>query len=308
MVERRLSVLIPVLNGAKFLPDLFAALARQSVQPQEIIVADSGSTDGSAEICKSHGARVIPVCREEFDHGTTRNLLAAAASGDILLYFTQDALLAADDSLAHLVDALIADESIACAYGRQLPAQNASLQAASLRSFNYPEQSQVRQYRDHLHYGLKTIFISNSYAAYKKDIFSAAGGFQDGLIFGEDTCFVGKLLASGYKVAYCAKATVYHSHNYRLPEEFRRSFDIGVLHASEKWLLETYGGAAGIGGKFVCFALHNILQSGKYLLLYDWLLRNALKFLGYKMGRMYTYLPEKICVYCSMHRFWWKQR
>ncbi len=309
LAEKRVSVLVPVLNGAAILPGFFAALARQSLQPQEIIVADSQSTDDSAAICIAHGARVISIAKEEFDHGSTRNLLAEAATGDIYVYFTQDALLAGDDSLANLVAALLADENIACAYGRQLPAKDATLQAAALRRFNYPEKSEVRQYKDHLHYGLKTIFISNSYAAYKKDIFWQAGGFPQKLIFGEDTCFLGKLLISateGYTVAYCAEASVYHSHNYSFFEEFRRSFDIGVLHSSEKWLLEIYGGATGIGGKFVRFALDTIWQSGKYLLLVDCLVRSMVKLLGYKVGRVYKYLPHKMRIFCSMHRLWWQ--
>ncbi len=299
---------MPVLNGARFLPDFFAALARQSLQPQEIIVADSSSTDGSVEICTAHGAQVIAISRDEFDHGGTRNLLAEEATGDILIYFTQDALPAGKDCLERLLEAVMAERDIACAYGRQLPAEDATLQAALLRSFNYPAKSEVRQYPDHLRYGLKTVFISNSCAAYKRDIFLDAGGFQSGLIFGEDTCFVGKILASGYRVAYCAEAEVYHSHNYRLMEEFRRAFDIGVLHSTEKWLLETYGGAATVGGNFVRFGLQHILRSGRYLLLVDWFIRNGIKFLGYRLGRGYRWLPGSVCVCCSMHPLWWKRQ
>ncbi len=308
MAKQHISVLVPVLNGARFLPAFFEALARQSVQPQEILVADSRSTDNSVEICRAHGARILSIDREEFDHGATRNLLAKEAAGDILVYFTQDALPAGEECLERLIAAIIAEEDIACAYGRQLPAEDATPQAALLRRFNYPQQSEIRQYTDHLHYGLKTVFISNSCAAYKKDIFIATGGFESGLIFGEDTCFLGKLLAVGYRVAYCAEATVYHSHNYCLAEEFRRSFDIGVLHGSEKWLIETYGGATGIGGNFVRFALRHILRARKYYLLVDWFIRNGVKFLGYRMGRAYRWLPGPVCAYCSMHPLWWKGR
>ncbi len=91
-------------------------------------------------------------------------------------------------------------------------------------------------------------------------------------------------------------------------EEFRRSFDIGVLHSTEKWLLETYGGAVTVGGNFVRFGLQHILRSGKYLPLVDWFIRNGIKFLGYRLGRVYRWLPGSVCVCCSMHPLWWKRQ
>lgn len=304
-MAQRLSVLVPVCNGARFLPHFFAALGRQSLQPEEILVADSESTDGSAQICKQYGARVLPVKRAAFDHGGTRSMLAAEAAGDILVYFTQDALLAKEDSLQRLVDALTRSENIACAYGRQLPAADALLSAALLRTFNYPATSEIRQYADRSRLGLKTAFISNSYAAYKKEILCTVGAFQNGLIFGEDTCTLGKLLAAGYRVAYCAEAAVFHSHNYRMIEEFRRSFDIGVLHSSEKWLLDTYGQATSVGGNYVLFSLRYILKNRRYLQLCDWFCRNGVKCIGYQLGRKYAGLPKTVAAHCSMHRHWW---
>ena len=53
------SVVIPNWNGLRFLEPLFADLQRQTAAPAEIIVADNGSTDGSPEWCREHGARVI---------------------------------------------------------------------------------------------------------------------------------------------------------------------------------------------------------------------------------------------------------
>lgn len=306
MNKIELSILLPVYNGEEFLPRFFTALSQQSLQPDEVLVSDSESTDSSVRICREYGARVLPVKRTEFDHGGTRTMLASEAQGDILIYFTQDALLAGNNSLQKLVDALLQSDKIACAYGRQLPAADASLQATLLRKFNYPEQSEVRRYEDCMRYGLKTAFISNSYAAYKKKILMAAGAFQDGLIFGEDTCTLGRLLLAGYQVAYCAEATVYHSHNYRLLEEFRRAFDIGVLHRSEQWLLDTYGQATTIGGNYVRSSLHNILKKRRYFELFDWLIRNGVKFTGYKLGRRYSLLPDKLSARCSMHSHWWQ--
>lgn len=302
-----ISVIVPTLNGEDTLEEFFAALKMQDIQPDEIIVGDSQSEDNTVAISRKMGASVVPIKRSFFDHGGTRTFLAQKACGDIVVFFTQDAILATQNSLMKIIDSLIKNDDIACAYGRQLPNKGATLLSAHLRKFNYPDLSVVRSFEDRKKYGLKTIFISNSFAAYKKEILAENGYFKNGLIFGEDTCTLGRLLQAGYRVAYVAEAGVYHSHNYRIVEDFKRSFDIGVLHSSEKWLLETYGDAIGVGGEYVRSALAEIVNEKKYWIIPDWLVRNGCKYIGYKLGRAYLKIPGKLRPGLSLHRFWWQK-
>ena len=301
-----ISVVIPTLNGERTLEHFFAALKRQHLQPIEILVADSSSTDRTVEICRSFGAEIFVIPRMEFDHGGTRTRMAEQAKGEIVVFFTQDAILATRDALGLLVAPLQKNE-VACSYGRQLPNKDATPVAAHLRLFNYPPQSSLRTYEDRGQYGLKTIFISNSFAAYRKEPLAAAGYFKNGLIFGEDTCTLGRILAAGYGVAYVGEAAVYHSHNYSLGEELRRSFDIGVLHSREKWLLDTYGNAEGVGVHYVRSALDTLLREKHVLLVPDCLLRSVMKLIGYKLGRAYTKIPATWLPTLSMNRLWWQR-
>ena len=305
LTDKRITIIIPVLNGAATLGELFATLKRQTVQPDEILVGDSSSTDESVRICQDCGARVLTYARDVFDHGGTRTELVDEASGDIVVFFTQDAIPATRDALENLLSALLDNEKISCAYGRQLPQKNATPIASHLRIFNYPAVSSVKSFKDKEIFGLKTVFISNSFAAYKKDLLQKVGSFKNGLIFGEDTCTLGKLLMDGYTVAYAANAAVYHSHNYSLPEEFRRSFDIGVLHSSEQWLIDTYGSAEGVGAKYVRSVFTMLYKERKFFQMIDCLLRSALKMAGYKLGRSFTKIPATIRPYLSMHKLWW---
>lgn len=302
----QISVVIPTLNGERTLESFFTALRAQDLQPAEILVADSSSTDRTVAICRSFGAEVVTIPRAEFDHGGTRTMLAKRAKNEVVVFFTQDAILAGRQALARLV-APLGQDGVACSYGRQLPNSDATPVAAHLRLFNYPPHSLRRSYGDRLRYGLQTIFISNSFAAYRKEPLAAAGYFKNGLIFGEDTCTLGRILAAGHTVAYVGEAAVYHSHNYGLGEELRRSFDIGVLHSREKWLLDTYGKAEGVGARYVRSALATLVRENHALLIPDCLLRSAVKLLGYKLGRAHTQIPASWLPILSMNRLWWQR-
>jgi len=83
----RLSVLIPALDAARTLPGTFAALADGVL---EVVVADGGSADGTAELAASLGARVIPAPR---GRGVQLAAAAAAARGDWLLLLHADTRL-----------------------------------------------------------------------------------------------------------------------------------------------------------------------------------------------------------------------
>lgn len=305
MTSLRISVIIPTLNGAEVLSQLLAEIDRQRVPVSEILVVDSSSDDGSAQRARQLGAKVITIARADFDHGATRSMAAREAKGEYILFFTQDALPTGPDLIGDLLGPLLKDPTIALSYGRQLPKPGASLAATALRAFNYPERSTVHGFSERARLGLKTVFVSNSCAAYRSSALKEVDYFPKDLIFGEDTCTAGRLLQKGYKIAYVAEAAVWHSHNYSLAEELRRSFDIGVLHSSEPWLLTTYGRAEGEGLRYIRSELAMIMEQGKIGLLPLFFFRNLTKFIGYKLGSKYDALPQWLVPRLSMNRRWW---
>lgn len=300
-----LSLILPTWNGAVSLRELLDSLSRQSVSFHELLIVDSSSEDDTVAVAKEFSAEVLIIPQDEFDHGGTRTMMARKARGDIIIFLTQDIVPASTDALEKLIRPLLSDETIAATYGRQLPAPDATLLAAHLRSFNYPPQTVVRSFADRERFGLQTVFMSNSFAAYRRNALAEVDYFKTGLIFGEDTCAVGRLLLQGYKVAYVAEAMVFHSHNYTCLQEFRRSFDIGVLHVTENWLLDTYGRAEGRGWQYVQSGLSYFVQMKKRVLVPDFLWRMMLKLLGYKFGRHFRSLPLWLVPVLSMHRSWW---
>jgi rhamnosyltransferase len=130
------------------------------------------------------------------------------------------------------------------------------------------------------------------------------GGFPRNVIFGEDTIVAARLLLAGHKVAYVAEACAYHSHLYTKMQELKRYFDIGVLHSRERWLLEEFGHPTGEGKRFVTSELRYLSQRDVWQIP-SALMRDGIKFVGYRLGRMEARLPREMKRRLSMHpRFW----
>ncbi len=310
--QQTLSVIIPILNGASWLEELLTALVTQTCMPDEILLIDSGSSDESLSIIEQYKKKysfihLYEIQQQDFDHGGTRTMAARKTNKDILLFMTQDAIPANNTTFDRLLHSFTKDEKIAAAYGRQLPAKNASFFGEHLRLFNYPQKSQIRSQQDWGHYGFKTVFISNSFAAWRRDILEKQGYFPEQLLFGEDTVVLSQLLVKGYSVAYVSGAAVYHSHNYSIIQDFKRYFDIGVLHETQAEHLLRHGGPAGAGKKYVQSELASITEKKKYYLLPESFLRNLCKFVAYKVGRKFKMLPSGWSARFSMNPSWWRK-
>lgn len=300
-----ISIIILTYNASKYLSDLLAILGSQTVKDYELLVVDSSSTDSTVDIAKSYNANIIIIQRSEFDHGATRTLAAEKAKGNIIVYLTQDALLYDEYAIENIIKPFSEDSQIAAVFGRQLPYPNASVFAQHLRLFNYSDTSYVHILSDREKYGIKTAFFSDSFSAYRKAALEEIGYFRNGLIFGEDTCAAADMLLKGQKIAYAADAKVFHSHNYTIGQDFRRYFDMGIFHKNQNWLVVEFGKPQGEAVKYIKSQMNFLWKQKKLDLFPEFIFRNAMKFLGYKLGKQYVHLPGSISKRFSMNRYWW---
>jgi glycosyltransferase involved in cell wall biosynthesis len=134
-----LSVVIPCLNGADVLPDQLDALARQEWDGSwEVVVADNGSTDGTAEVALAHADRLprIRVVDASVRRGaaTALNVGIAAAEADAMVFLDADDL-AAPGYLAAMAAALEEHDFVAASYDSE------SLnEAAMIKARGYPQR------------------------------------------------------------------------------------------------------------------------------------------------------------------------
>lgn len=304
LAHEGVAVIIPTFNAARYWPALSEGIRTQSLRPARTMIIDSSSADGTGEMARRDGFEVVEISPSEFNHGGTRQMGADYASdANILIYLTQDAVPHDADAFANLVRAF-ADPEIGAAYGRQLPRPNASPIEAHARLFSYADTSKVRSWESRKSMGFKSIFFSNSFGAYRREALMSVGGFSPDVIFGEDTLVVARMHRAGWKTAYVADAMVRHSHAYTVADEFRRYFDIGVLHARESWLTEQFGSASGEGRRFVVSELSYLLKRGPHHVP-SALARTLAKYAGYKIGRRESRIAPGLKYHLGLNRQYW---
>lgn len=301
-----ISIIVPTYNAGSLWIKWIEAYQQQSLKANQVVIIDSCSQDNTAELAIQAGFTVYQVPQADFNHGKTRNLAVELIEKecDFLIFLTQDSLLSEINSLRDLLKPF-ADKNVAAVCGRQLPHLNANPLAVHARLFNYPNQTIVKSRNDIGKLGIKTVFISNSFAAYRYSAFKELGGFPRNTILAEDMYLAAKMILAGYKVAYCAEATVRHSHNYSLLQEFQRYFDTGVFQQKEKWIQESFGKAGNEGKKFVLSELRFLLVHAP-LWIPRAFLSTLFKLIGFKLGMHWFRLPKKWLKFLSMHKNYWK--
>jgi rhamnosyltransferase len=222
------SVVVPTLNAMKHLDALLPALQAQRPQPpREILIVDSGSTDGTAAYAVSCGSpvRLVVIDPERFSHGRARNLGVREAKSDVVVFLSQDALPQGETWLARLVNPL-RDPQVAAAFSRQVPRPEANPMERFFLETHFPpadkvfagygKDAELRFQRD--------VFFSNVSSAAEKTTLQQYP-FDEALVMSEDQQFARDLLLAGHAIAYASDSVVLHSHNYSWPQALRRYFD-----------------------------------------------------------------------------------
>jgi len=283
------SVIIPTLNGEKTLPYLLKRLYTQTLKPAEVIVVDSASEDRTRRILEDFGIKPLIIKKEDFNHGTTRNMAARLARGDILVFMTQDAIPADNRTIETLIKPL--GDEIVASYGRQIPSPDANILERFSRGFNYPPEIMQKSKKDMPVLGIKAIFFSNVCSAIKKDVFFEVGMFPEDVPLNEDMLFAYKVIEKGYRIIYQAESRLFHTHDYSLFQRFIRDFKIGFI-LNRSGLLEVVS-PANEGFKYLKSGVSFFLEEKKAYLLGNFFLDTMLRYLAYSLGKFYGFAYKK---------------
>ena len=221
-----ISIVIPVKNGGEDLRRCLDAIRIQHVPDDvEVVVVDSGSTDGSAELAESLGARVERIPPETFNHGATRNLGVDLAAGDRLVFTSQDAHAEDEQWLARLV-APLDDPRVGGVYGRQIAHEGAKPPERFFLDYLYGPGARRQRAAREADLSMETTLFSNVSSAIRREVFDRFR-FVDDINMSEDQEWSRRVLLDGYAIVYEPRSVVRHSHDYDIRAAFRRFYESG---------------------------------------------------------------------------------
>lgn len=236
----KVSVIVPTYNaGAEFYWLLRKLQGQQGLAGIEVVVVDSGSADGTAELAESFGCTVVRIPNSEFSHSHARNLGADNATGDLLLFTVQDAYPVGDWWLHSLARALSEPwpdggrpAAVSCS---EFPRRDSELLYNAAVDTHYRflecrEGDRLGAYLDDGHMSLRVqgqlsdvacLILAETFAKYRYQ-----GRYAEDLILGV------RLLKDGLKPAMLSSVKVVHSHNRPAAYHLKRTF-VDVVFLTE---------------------------------------------------------------------------
>ena len=214
MSDPFVSLIMRSYNEGWALKDTLPALPAQDFQNWELIVIDSGSTDGSVEMIRAANPKhFIQIKKEEYNPSRVMNHGMQLARSEFGIFLNADATPQSNQWLRPLVKAL-QDPQVAASFGRQIPRPDCKAVFACDYDRCFGPDRETAKW-DH--------FFSMVSSGIRKDIWSQRG-FLEKMQYSEDDEYTRWCRAQGYKVVYCEDSVVMHSHNYTPAQAYKRIY------------------------------------------------------------------------------------
>lgn len=214
MSDPFVSIILRSFNEAWALRETLPALLAQEFKNWELIVIDSGSTDGSQELIRAaQPARFVQITPEEYNPSRVMNHGMSLARGELCIFLNADATPQSTNWLRPLVAALQNPKVAAC-FGRQMPRPDCQAVFACDYDRCFGPQRESAKWEH---------FFSMVSSGLRKEVW-AKRGFREDLQYAEDDEYTRWCKAQEYEVAYVPESIAMHSHNYTPAQAHKRSF------------------------------------------------------------------------------------
>jgi rhamnosyltransferase len=214
MNDPLVSIIIRSFNEGWALRETLPALRAQEYRNWELLVIDSGSTDGSVELIRQANPRVfIQILPEQYNPSQVLNHGMELSKAEFGIFLNADATPQGSRWLRPLVSALQGRKT-AAVFGRQIPRPDCqAVYAHDYERCFGPQRASAKW--EH--------FFSMASSGLRKDVW-ARRGFLEKMQYSEDDEYTRWCRAQGLRVVYCPESVVMHSHNYTPEQAYKRSF------------------------------------------------------------------------------------
>jgi glycosyltransferase involved in cell wall biosynthesis len=196
------SIVIRAYNEEKHIRRLLEGIRQQTIKDVEIVLVDSGSTDGTVRIAESFDARIVRIPSAEFTFGRSLNLGMQAARGEFIVIASAHVYPVYPDWLESLLGPF-EDDQIALTYGKQRGPETAKFSEQQIYHQWYPDVGKPRQ---------ETAFCNNANAAIRKSLWEM-NPYDETLTGLEDLAWAKWAKEQGYAITYVAEAEIIHIHH-----------------------------------------------------------------------------------------------
>lgn len=196
------SVIIRAYNEAEHIEKLLLGIRAQCLQPHEVILVDSGSTDHTVSIAERFGVKIVTISKHDFTFGRALNLGCAAATGDILVFASAHVYPTHDVWLERLV-APFSNPKVVLSYGKQRGGITNKFSEHQLFAKWFPTTAANPQ---------RTYFCNNANCAVRRSIWANLP-YDEELTGLEDLDWAKKAQGRGGWIAYVPEAKIIHIHD-----------------------------------------------------------------------------------------------
>lgn len=197
---------------------------------------DSGSSDGTPDLAREHGARVISIAPESFNHGETRNFGIRQSGGEFCVMLVQDAVPLGDSWLEEMLSPF-ADERVVGVTARQVPRPDGDSVArwqCEYRNRFLGEDARVQELESWEHFEtlgfqerLRLASFDNVFSTLRRDFWEQCP-FR-AMSFAEDLDWGVRAISAGRRLVYKPSVCVVHSHTRPAAYHLRRSYVSGRI-------------------------------------------------------------------------------
>jgi rhamnosyltransferase len=213
------AIVIRAFNEEAHIGRLLTGIRHQTLQPDEVILVDSGSTDATTSIAEAFDAEVVPIAPQEFSFGRALNRGIASADSELIVIASAHVYPIFDDWLVRLLGRF-EDPDVALSFGRQTVPASARFSERRLLEQWFPSDSRNDR---------RDPFCNNANAAIRRALWREHP-YDEQLTGLEDLAWAKAMMARGMSIAYAADAPVVHVHDESFAQTVNRYRREAIAH------------------------------------------------------------------------------